>query len=73
MADKKSVVVTLSNGAQINFMEKDGVSYDYQIGEHNGCLLIVEKRAVDSVISVPDEEESFYAYAANAWSVAKLV
>ena len=71
--DKKSVVVTLVNGTERKFIEKDEVSYDYQIGEHNGCLLIVEKRAVDSVISVPDEEDIFYAYAANAWSVAKLV
>jgi len=73
MSDKKSVVVTLVNGAERRFIENDEVSYDYQIGEHNGCLLIVEKHEVDSVISVPDEEEIFYAYAANAWSVAKLV
>ena len=73
MADKKSVVVTLANGVERKFIEKEDVSYDYQIGEHNGCLLIIEKRSVESVISVPDEEEIFYAYAADAWAVAKLV
>ena len=71
--DKKSVVVTLSNGNERRFVEKEGVSFDYQIGEHNGCLLIIEKREVESVISVPDEEEILYAYSADAWSVAKLV
>lgn len=72
--DKKSVIVTLINGAEKQYMEiEDEVSYDFQIGEHNGCLLIVEKREVDSVISVPDEEKTYYAYAAHAWSVAKLV
>ena len=73
MADKKSVVVTLVNGAERVFKESGDVSYDYQIGEHNGCLLIIEKRSVESVISVPDEEAIFFAYSANAWSVAKLV
>jgi len=73
MNDKKSVVVTLTNGNERKFIEHDDVSYDYQIGEHNGCLLIIEKKAVDSVISVPDEEEIFYAYGAHAWSVAKLI
>jgi len=71
--DKKSVIVTLVNGTEKHYMETDEVSYDFQIGEHNGCLLIVELRSVGSVISVPDEEEILYAYAANAWSVAKLV
>jgi hypothetical protein len=71
--DKKSVVVTLVNGAEKNYVESEGVSYDFQIGEHNGCLVIIEQREVDSVLSIPDEEEILYAYAANAWSVAKLV
>ena len=71
--DKKSVVVTLVNGVERKFIEKEGVSFDYQIGEHNGCLLIIEKREVDSVISVPDEEEILYAYSATQWAVAKLI
>ena len=71
--DKKSVVVTLVNGSEKRFFADGDVSYDYQIGEHNGCLLIIEKRATESVISVPDTEEIFFAYSANAWSVAKLV
>lgn len=68
--DKKSVIVTLVNGTEKRYIElEDKVSYDYQIGEHNGCLMIIEKREVDSVI----KEETLYAYAAHAWSVAKMV
>lgn len=71
--DKKSVVVTLENGAEIKYLESEGVSYDYQIGEHNGCLVIIQKTETESVISVPDTEEIHYAYSAACWMVAKLV
>jgi len=73
MTDKKSVVVTLANGAERRYIEKDGVEYDYQIGEHNGCLAIIAKTTVESVISVPDTEEVIYSYAATQWAVAKII
>lgn len=73
--DKKSVRVTLNNADRdvVEFKGYDSVSYDFQIGEHNGCLLIVKKQAVTSVISVPDEEDIYQAYGCNGWLEAELV
>lgn len=71
--DKKSVIVTLANGVERKFIEEEGVSYDYQIGERNGCLMIVEKREVDTEFSVPDTEETVFSYAANMWACARMV
>ena len=73
MGDKKSVVLTFANGNTTQFMEKEGVAYDYQIGDSNGVLSIIEKRSVESLISVPDEEEIIQSYSPGAWAAAKMV
>lgn len=71
--DKKSVVVQLANLTTDTYAGTDEVSYDFQIGEHNGCLLVVEKRKVSSMFEVPDEEDIYKAYGSGAWLVADLV
>ena len=67
--DKKSVVVVLGEkaGAQFKFEGGDERTYDYQVGEHNGVLCVIEKRPVSSVLTVPDEEEIIVMYAPGAW------
>ena len=75
MTDKKSVVVTINNGNTVKFLEKDDVSYAFEIGEHNGCLVIIEKREANTggVISVPDSEEVTKVFSAHAWGAVKPV
>ncbi len=75
MTDKKSVVVTMPNGNTIRFREDADVSYDFEIGEHNGCLAILEKKAANTggVISVPDSEEVLKIFASHAWGAVKPV
>lgn len=67
MTDKKSVVIVLEDGAHFKYKGTDEKTYDYQIGEHNGVLCIIEKRPVSSVLTIPDEEEIIVVYAAEAW------
>lgn len=67
MSDKKSVVVIKFDDESVLFKGSDDVSYAFEIGENNGVLVIVEKRAVSSVLSVPDEEDVIMVYAPNSW------
>ena len=75
MTDKKSVVVTMPNGNTIRFREDADVSYAFEIGEHNGCLVILEKKAANTggVITVPDTEEVLKVFAAHTWGAVKSV
>ena len=73
MTDKKSVRVLLADLTTVDYVAKDGVSYDFQIGEHNGCLLIVEKRATESVISGFNFVDIYKAYGNGAWKEADLI
>lgn len=69
MTDKKSVVVVLGGtaNASAKFEAEEGVSYRYEIGEHNGVLIIVKLSAVDSMLSIPDEEEVVVCYGSGEW------
>ena len=73
MTDKKSVRVKLTDGWLAKYDGNDERSYDFQIGEHNGVLGVIEKRAVSSVISVADEEEIIVMYAPGTWASAYQV
>lgn len=70
MDDKKSVVVTLVNKAERQFIEEEGLSYDFEIGEYNGCLSIAETRESDSE---SEEEEVVVVYAAHMWAAVRSV
>lgn len=75
MTDKKSLVVTFTNENAVRFTETEEKSYSFEIGEHNGCLIIIEKHEANKggLITVPDTEEVLKVFAAHAWAAVKPV